>query len=256
MGGTGLQIRQREPDEEPFNSSHRSRNQRRRRRRPSLSIRSGLIIPRVPRSMTLGSSNSRFSRGRSRGGASRAARNAFHCSAFNPKRVRSASVSSARTCAFEHGLADGSSRGGCGGLEQLIVGGRSVTHLLIRQHVGDRAIRIEAEKLTERGVEALLERGKIGLQLQEKLPGLRPERKSGPPVEPGQGALGAVVVHREIDDLLSKADDDPFDAVVLHDGRFDDDLVSGLGSDGVPVPKVTRDLPAQRAGRLIPALET
>jgi len=42
-----------------------------------------------------GSFNRRFKRGSGRGGASRAARNAFHCVALRPKRRRSASASSA-----------------------------------------------------------------------------------------------------------------------------------------------------------------
>ena len=68
-------------------------------------IRSKLFDPQrishwtAPPSNTPGSWNNRANRGRSRAGASRAARNAFHRSLSRPNRVRSASVSSARTSA-------------------------------------------------------------------------------------------------------------------------------------------------------------
>src|SRR5271157_540107 len=55
---------------------------------------------RAPSSKNPGSFKRRSKRGRGRGGASSAARNAFHCVAFSPKVRRSARASSARASAL------------------------------------------------------------------------------------------------------------------------------------------------------------
>ena len=64
-----------------------------------LNVTSRVQLPRRE-SKKVGSLSKRFSRGSGRGGASRAARNAFHCSALSPKNRRSARVSPALASAL------------------------------------------------------------------------------------------------------------------------------------------------------------